>query len=62
MPSALQRKAFFKKEKRRKKKDRSKFRFLSFFLLLSSMRYYTTPCPNMASATFTNPAMFAPLT
>ena len=24
--------------------------------------YYTTPCPNMASATFTKPAIFAPLT
>lgn len=24
--------------------------------------FYTTPCANMASATFTKPAMFAPFT
>jgi len=45
-----------------KLEDSKKATLQWLFLKFYSVVNYTTPCASIASATFTNPAMFAPLT
>ena len=49
----------FKNKLHKKNASKNLMRLYSIFFKFSTS--YTTPCANMASATFTKPAIFAPL-